>query len=133
MYPPHPTVQLRFAKGDLYKCQTLVVSQYGPASLFAGSLIGPIAPADRVNFSKAKQQGLADLFVSPSGETLHLVFNDSLPAMHEIFLSKFIEKYVQCERVIMLMSVARATLKDEKVGALSVLGSLCLVHFNECD
>jgi hypothetical protein len=45
---------------------------------------------NKLNFSKAKQSALADLYQQNEGRTLFLIFNDSPEPMKEIFLTKFL-------------------------------------------
>lgn len=80
-YQPHAKLDLVLQKVEKYDCETLVIAQYGPASLFTHSLIPPSPPLNRLNFSKAKQLALADLYQSSTSNTIFLVFNDPLPPM----------------------------------------------------
>jgi hypothetical protein len=62
------------------------VALYGPASLFAHSLITNPKPINRINFSRAKQQSLADLYQGNTND-LYLVFNDIPEPMKEIYFA----------------------------------------------
>ena len=91
VYQPHPTLDFVLQKEGQYECSTLVVAESGPAALFVHSLIGKESMVNRVNFSKAKQSSLADVYLD-STKTGYLVFNDDLPPMREIFLMKFLHE-----------------------------------------
>ena len=93
-YQPHPQLDLDFQKEGHYDCQTLVIGQFGPSALFLHSVMGQLSLANRVNFSKAKQSSLADLYVD-SDKTAYLIFNDELPPMKEIYFVKFIQKNIK--------------------------------------
>ena len=82
------------------------------------SLIGELDIANRVNFSKAKQSSLADLYVD--GQTAYLTFNDEMPPMKEIFFARFLEKNIKFSRVMLVMSVSRNTLEDTNCPNLTV-------------
>lgn len=97
------------------------MAQFGPASLFAHSLIGSAPLLNRLNFSKAKQQALADLYRSNTSGTLYLIFNDLAPPMKEIYFSKFLEKTIKCEKIILLMAVSSNTLKQPNSPPLTVV------------
>lgn len=62
-HPPHPSLPLTLTTPETYDCQLLVIAQEGTAALFAHSLIGPLKPSNRLNFSKSKQGSLADLYL----------------------------------------------------------------------
>ena len=82
-YQPHPELDLSFQKEGHYDCQTLVIGQFGPSGLFLHSIMGQLPLANRVNFSKAKQSSLADLYVD-SDKTAYLIFNDELLSLIHI-------------------------------------------------
>jgi len=81
---------LTLQKDVEYNSELLIIAQYGPASLFAHSLIGPQVPVNRVNFSKAKQSALADLYEQNEGRTLFLIFNDFPEPMKDIYFTRFL-------------------------------------------
>lgn len=85
------------------------MATYGAASLFAYSLIGQTPPANRLNFSRQKQQSLADLFLL--GSTAFLIFNDIPDAMKELHFAKFLQERIQADRIIILTAVSKSTLK----------------------
>jgi hypothetical protein len=125
---PHPSLTFAFQKEERYDCYTLVVAQEGPPALFAHSLIGPVTIANRLNFSKAKQAALADLYVDKDEKLLYLIFNDVLPPMQEIHFVQFLERSIKCERIILLLSVPRNTLENTSIPPLTVglsLFSVC--------
>lgn len=98
----------------------LVVAQFGAPALFAHSLIGPLEIVNKLNFSKAKQSSLAELYLDASEKTLFLIFNDEIPPMKEVYFSKFLEKNIKSERIILLMSVNKSTLQESNCPALTV-------------
>jgi len=65
-HPPHPTLGLSFQKEEKYDCYMLVIAQFGAPALFAHSLIGPLEVVNKLNFSKAKQSSLAELYLDTS-------------------------------------------------------------------
>jgi hypothetical protein len=72
-------------------------------------LVGGEKIANRVNFSRAKQQSLADLY--QVNESIVLIFNDHLEPMKEIHFSKFISQHISFIKAVLLSSVSRTTLK----------------------
>lgn len=118
-YPPHPTLPLAFASpAHPRPCQLLLVALYGPASLFARSLIGNATPINRLNFSRAKQQSLADLY--EVGNDLYLVFNQQQEPMKEIPLADFLHSAIAYQRAILLTAFSSTTLKHPIAAPLAV-------------
>lgn len=117
--PPYPTLGLSFRDHQSYECATLFVAAYGAGSLFAHSLVGSATPCNRLNFSRQKQQSLADLY--QVGNSLFLIFNDQPDAMKEIYLAKFLHQHIQAQCTIVLVAVSRTTLKDPTGCPLAVL------------
>jgi hypothetical protein len=111
-------LELLFKEKSQYQCSTLLVASYGAASLFAYSLIANQSPVNRLNFSRAKQQSLADLY--EVGDSLLLVLNDHLEPMKEIYLSKFIAAHITFQRAVVLTSVSKTTLNESSKSALTV-------------
>lgn len=81
--------------------------------------MGQLSFANRVNFSKAKQSSLADLYVD-SEKTAYLIFNDEMPPMREVYFAKFLQKNIKFERILLIMSVPRNTLEDTNCPRLTV-------------
>ena len=75
MIPPHPKFEFKLTTEEKIKTQTLVIALYGPASLFAQSLIKATSPIARINFLKAKQTSLADIYVNEKADTTFIIFN----------------------------------------------------------
>ena len=73
--PPHPKYEFKLTTEQKIKTQTLVIALYGPASLFAQSLIASKSPDARINFLKAKQTSLADIYVNDKTNFAFIVFN----------------------------------------------------------
>lgn len=109
-----------------YQCITLFIATYGASSLFAHSLVGGDKASNRVNFSRAKQQSLADLY--QINDSIVLVFNDHLEAMKEVHFSKFIAEHISFKKAVLLSSVSRTTLKQPTNVSLSVSFSPYSVH-----
>jgi hypothetical protein len=118
--PPYPTLPLAFHDHSEteFQCSTLFVATYGAAALFAYSLVGSTPPSNRINFSKQKQQSLADLY--QVGSSVFLIFNDHPDAMREFHLAKFIEKHIRTEKVVVLVSLSKTTLKEHTGSPLAV-------------
>lgn len=108
--PPYPTLELAFRDQQTYHCRTLFVATFGAASLFAHSLVGSTPPSNRLNFSKQKQQSLADLYQVES--SLFLIFNDHPDPMKELYIAKFLQQQITAESIIVLVAVSRTTLKE---------------------
>lgn len=86
---------------------------YGASSLFALSTFENIKPTNRINFSKAKQQSLADLY--ELNNQVFLIFNDHIEPMKEIYLAKFIDKAISFKKAIVLSSLSKNTLNKTNV------------------
>lgn len=123
--PPYPTLPLAFQDHSQtqYQCSTLFVATYGAGALFAYSLVGSTQPSNRINFSKQKQQSLADLY--QVGSSVFIIFNDHPDAMKEFYLAKFIEKHIHCEKVVVLVSLSKTTLKEPTGSPLAVPRHSC--------
>lgn len=80
---------LALQKDIEYDTDLLIIAEHGPSSIFAHSLIGPQQPINHLNFSKAKQCSLADLYEQNNRQILLLIFNDTPEAMTDVLFSKF--------------------------------------------
>lgn len=123
-YLPHAQLALAFEKTIIYECDTLVIAEHGPAALFAYSLVGSAAPVNRLNFSKAKQSALADLYLQQDRKTYYLIFKGQTEPMKEVHFTDFLESWLKSKKVILLLSVSRTTLKDSNSPPLAVFFSL---------
>jgi hypothetical protein len=58
----------------------LIIGLYGAGGLFAHSVMKSNTISNRLNFSKAKQQSLADIYENGDG-LVYLIFNDEVDKM----------------------------------------------------
>lgn len=54
----------------------LVIASYGTSSIFVASFLDTEKPLSKINFVKAKQKSLANVYAD--SDTTYLVFNDEL-------------------------------------------------------
>jgi len=66
------------------------------------SLIVTRSPEARINFSKAKQISLADVYVDDKNKTTFVIFNGEVEKMKEIYFSEFIEQNFKFNKIIIL-------------------------------
>ena len=73
----------------------LCIGLYGIPSVFLSSFTDTKKPIAKVNFERAKQKSLANVYYNEDKDTVFLILNDEFGKMNEIYFSEFITKYFQ--------------------------------------